>query len=152
LPPGQVGLYYSTQLSAGSCTGNVNWNLNSGTLPPGVNLYPGGVINGTPTATGTFNFNLAITDGATATNHDFSLTINPAAAPPSLSHGTKSGAQFQFTVTGSTGLNYTIQSSTNLMSTNWTSILITNPTVNTFLFSDQNATNPSRYYRILLGP
>lgn len=151
LPAGQVGLYYSTSLSADSCTGNVNWNLNSGTLPPGLSLYAGGLINGTPTGSGTFNFNVSVTDGANGTNHNFSLTIN-SAAPPSLSQGIKSGSQFQFLVTGSTGLNYTIQTSTNLASTNWTSILITNPTVNPFLFSDPNATNRSRFYRILLGP
>ncbi len=152
LPAGQIGIFYSTQLSASTCSGNVNWNLNSGTLPPGVNLFAGGVINGTPTATGTFHFIASASDGATATNHDFSLTINPAPAPPSLSQAVKSGSQFQFTVTGSTGLNYTIQASTNLASTNWISLLITNPTANTFLFSDPNATNRSRYYRILLGP
>jgi hypothetical protein len=152
LPSGQVGAYYSTQLSAASCSGNVNWNLNSGALPPGLNLYTGGAINGTPTSTGTFNFNLSVTDGANSTNHNFSLTINPAPIPPSLGQAIKSGSQFQFSVTGSTGVNYTIQSTTNLISTNWASILTTNPTANTFLFSDPNATNPSRYYRILIGP
>jgi len=152
LPTGQVGLYYSTQLSADSCSGNVNWSLNSGSLPPGLNLYSGGALNGTPTANGTFNFNVSASDGINATNHTFSLTINQAASPPSLGQATKSGSQFQFFVTGSTGLNYTIQASTNLASSNWSSILITNPTVNTFQFSDPNATNPSRYYRILIGP
>ena len=50
------------------------------------------------------------------------------------------------------GQNYTIQTSTNLKSTNWTSLLVTNPPVNTFIFADTNATNPARYYRVLLGP
>jgi len=152
LPAGQVSVYYSTQLSASSCSGNVNWNFISGGFPPGLSLYGGGVINGTPTATGTFNFILSAADGATTTNQNFKLTINPAPAPPSLGQATKSGSQFQFFVTGSTGLNYTIQSSTNLNSTNWTSLLITNPTASPFLFSDPNATNRSRYYRILIGP
>jgi len=97
-------------------------------------------------------FNASVTDGINTTNHDFSIRILPQATPPTLDHANKSGSQFQFSVTGSTGVNYTIQTSTNLISTNWTSILVTNPTVNTFLFSDPNATNGSRYYRILLGP
>ncbi len=152
LPGGQYGVFYSTQFSGSSCSGNnLNWSLNSGTLPPGLSLYSGGVLNGTPTNSGTFNFNVHVTDGSTSTNQNFSLAISPP-IPPTLGQGAKSGAQFQFFVTGSTGLNYTIQASTNLKSTNWTSILVTNPTVNTFLFSDPNATNPSRYYRILLGP
>ncbi len=151
LPDGQFGVYYSTQLSASSCSGNLNWSLNSGTLPPGLTLFSGGALNGTPTNSGTFNFTAHVTDGSISTNQNFSLTIS-SPIPPTLGHAIKSGAQFQFQVNGSTGLNYTIQASTNLKSTNWTSILVTNPTVNTFLFSDPNATNPSRYYRILLGP
>jgi hypothetical protein len=152
LPAGQVGLYYSTQLSASSCSGNVNWSFNSGTLPPGINLYSGGALNGTPTTNGTFNFTANVSDGSTSTNQNFSLTINPALVPPTFGPAAKSGAQFQFFVNGSTGVNYTVQASTNLNSTNWTSVLVTNPTVNTFLFSDPNATNPARYYRVLLGP
>ena len=152
LPSGQVGVYYSTALSASSCSGNLNWNLSSGSLPTGINLYSGGAINGTPTTNGTFNFTVQISDGINSTNQNFSLTINQPAVPPTLGQVSKSGSQFQFSVTGSTGQNYTIQASTNLSSTNWTSILTTNPTVNTFLISDPNATNPSRYYRVLLGP
>ena len=152
LPAGQIGVYYSTQLSASSCSGNVNWSLNSGTLPPGINIYSSGPLNGTPTASGTFNFTAHVTDGVTSTNQNFSLTISPPIVPPTLGQAVKSGAQFQFFINGSTGVNYTIQASTNLSSTNWTSVLVTNPTVNTFLFSDPNATNPARYYRVLLGP
>jgi len=152
LPDGQVGVYYATQVSADSCSGNQNWSLNSGALPPGISLYGGGQINGTCSTTGTYHFNASVSDGINTTNHDFSIRIVPQAAPPTLGQLTKSGSQFQFSVTGSTGVNYTIQASTNLGSTNWTSLLITNPTVNTFQFSDPNATNASRYYRILLGP
>jgi hypothetical protein len=152
LPDGQVGVYYATQLSADTCSGNANWSLNSGSLPPGFNLYGGGQINGTCSSTGTYHFNAFVSDGINSTNHDFSIRIVPQAIPPSFGQATKSGSQFQFSVTGSTGQNYTIQTSTNLMSPNWTSLLVTNPTVNTFQFSDPNATNSSRYYRILLGP
>lgn len=152
LPSGQIGVYYSTQLFAASCSGNLIWNLNSGSLPPGLNLYSYGTINGTPQTNGTFNFSVQLGDGANSTNQNFILTINPPAIPPTFSHSSKIGSQFQFSVAGSTGVNYTIQTSTNLFSTNWASLLITNPTVNPFLFSDTNATNPSRFYRILLGP
>lgn len=152
LPSGQLGVYYSNQLSATSCSGNFNWTLNSGTLPPGLALYSPGALNGTPTNSGTFNFTVHVTDGSSAsTNQNFSLTIN-LPVPPTVGQATKSGGQFQFAVSGFAGQNYTIQASTNLKSTNWTSLLVTNPSVNTFLFSDPNATNPSRYYRVLIGP
>jgi hypothetical protein len=152
LPDGQVGVFYSTALSATTCSGNANWSLNSGTLPPGFNLDGSGFITGTCSTTGTYNFNASVSDGATATNHDFSIKILQQATPPTLGQATRSGSHFQFTVNGSVGQNYTIQAATNLGSTNWTSILVTNPTLNTFQISDTNATNPARFYRILIGP
>ena len=88
LPGGQFGVYYSTQLSASSCSGNLNWSLNSGTLPPGLTLFSGGPLNGTPTNSGTFNFNLHATDGTASTNQNFSLTIS-SPIPPTLGHAIK---------------------------------------------------------------
>jgi putative Ig domain-containing protein/carboxypeptidase family protein len=152
LASGQVGVYYSNALSAVSCAGNFTWTVNSGTLPPGLALYSPGALNGTPTNSGTFNFTVHVTDGSSAaTNQNYSLTIN-SPVPPTVGQPTKSGTNFQFAVSGFAGQNYTIQTSTNLKSANWTSILVTNPPVNTFLFSDPNATNPARYYRVLPGP
>ena len=153
LPNGQVGVYYSIQLSGTSCSGFLNWSLNSGTLPPGVSLYSGGPLNGTPSTNGTFLFNVRADDGnGHSTNQNYSLTINPSVTPPTMGQASKSGNQFQFIVTGSQGQNYTIQVSTNLKSTNWVSILVTNPTMNSFFISDPNATNPARFYRVLVGP
>jgi hypothetical protein len=153
LQNGQVGVYYSNQLSATSCSGNFNWTLNSGALPPGLTLYSPGALNGTPTNSGTFLFSVHVTDGSSAfTNQNFSLTINPFATPPTLGQMSKSGSQFQFAVFGFAGQNYTIQASTNLKSSNWTSLLITNPPVDVFIFAETNATNPARFYRVLLGP
>lgn len=152
LASGQVGVYYSNQLSAASCNGNFTWTINSGTLPPGLTLYSPGALNGTPTNSGTFNFTVHIVDSAAvATNQNFSLTINPA-QPPTLGQPAKNGGQFQFFISGSAGQNYTVQTSTNLGSTNWSLLLITNSPVNSFMVSDTNATNRARYYRVLLGP
>jgi hypothetical protein len=152
LAPGQVGIYYSNQLSAASCSGNFNWSLDSGSLPPGITLYSPGALNGTATNSGTFVFTVHVVDGnSIATNQNFSLTINPYATPPTLGQMSKSGTHFQFAVSGLAGQYYTIQTSTNLKSTNWTSLLVTNPPVNTFIISDTNATNPMRFYRALLG-
>ena len=53
---------------------------------------------------------------------------------------------------GVAGQNYTLQMSTNLASTNWISILVTNAPAGSFFITDPNATNIGRYYRILVGP
>src|SRR5262249_16984721 len=51
----------------------------SGNLPGGINLSTGGVLQGTPAATGTFNFQLQVTDdtGAIGTQ-PFAITIHTA--------------------------------------------------------------------------
>jgi hypothetical protein len=56
-------------------------------------------------------------------------------------------------LTGATGQNYTVQMSTNLRSTNWTSIALTNSaTTNSFIVIDPNATDKQRFYRVEAGP
>ncbi|HLX68494.1 MAG TPA: carboxypeptidase regulatory-like domain-containing protein [Verrucomicrobiae bacterium] len=153
LSNGQVGIYYSDQFSASSCSGNVNWSVFSGSPPPGLTLYSGGAFNGTPSTNGTFSFTVQANDGnGHSTNQSFSLTINPAPQPPTLGQPSRSGGRFQFSVNATAGQNYTIQMSTNLNSTNWSSILVTNPTMNSFFITDPNATNPARFYRVLMGP
>jgi hypothetical protein len=153
LPSGTVGVYYSQQFSASSCNGNFNWSTNGGTVPPGLTLYPGGPLNGTPTTNGTFNFTIHVSDnGGASTNQTFSLTINsPPTSPTITAPARLSNSQFQMTVNGSSGLNYTVQMSTNLASTNWTTLLITNPPTTSFLFKDTSATNAARFYRVF-GP
>jgi hypothetical protein len=72
-------------------------------------------------------------------------------APPTLNPLALSNGVFGMLIGGSTGPNYTIQTSTNLI--DWVGLLTTNPAVLPFLFADTLATNTnSRYYRVLAGP
>ena len=64
LPSGVQGTVYGATLAA---TGGVFprvWTLAAGTLPPGLSLDSGGVISGIPSATGTYNFTVRVTDNA----------------------------------------------------------------------------------------
>jgi len=66
---------------------------------------------------------------------------------------TSSSGQFRFLLNGTANQNYTLQVSTDLSSTNWTTLYTTNnPEAGTFLLTDPNATNQQRFYRILVGP
>ncbi|MCL5005716.1 MAG: Ig domain-containing protein [Acidobacteria bacterium] len=92
---GNEGVPYTAPLQATGGTGALTWNLASGSsLPAGLSLATAGIISGTPTATGTFNFTVTVSDSGTpaqAASGQFSITIMGAMviATPSLPDGTK---------------------------------------------------------------
>ncbi len=76
---------YSTTFTAAGGTGPYTWALasNSQPLPAGITLSAGGVLSGTPSVTGGFNFNYIVTDSAahTFTGSAFlSFTVHPQSA------------------------------------------------------------------------
>jgi hypothetical protein len=65
LPSGSVGTAYSIPLKASGGTPAYAWSITSGSLPSGLGLSASsGVISGTPTANGTYNFTIAVADSA----------------------------------------------------------------------------------------
>jgi hypothetical protein len=77
-----AGQAYSMTLSASGGKAPYTWSLASGQLPAGVSLSSAGVISGTPTASGNFNFTVDVTDSeSTAQTAGYSETLAVAAAP-----------------------------------------------------------------------
>ena len=83
LPRGTVGTAYNRTLQRSGGTAPFTWSF-TGTLPADLNLNPStGVISGTPSAAGTFNFTPQVTDGLSLSDTQaLSITIN--AVPSSL--------------------------------------------------------------------
>src|ERR1700687_3930270 len=82
MPAGSISTgvaYPSTTLAASGGTAPFTWVVTTGSLPAGLALSSGGVISGTPSASGTFPFTVTVTDSAspahTATA-SLSITIN----------------------------------------------------------------------------
>ncbi len=76
LPNGVVGVLYSQSLTGTGGFGTYSFALDSGTLPPGVNLS-GANLTGTPNSAGTFNFVLRATDGLGCTGtRAYSIVIS----------------------------------------------------------------------------
>lgn len=106
LPGGTVGVAYGQTLTATGGTAPYAWSVSAGTLPAGVTLSATGVLAGTPTAAGSFNFTVQVADNAAATaTKALSLVVQPpslviSSASP-LPGGTV-GASYQqaLTVTG----------------------------------------------------
>lgn len=69
LPGGTVGTSYLQTLTGSGGTLPYSWSLvaGQGSLPPGLGLSGGGVISGTPTTLGTYNFSVKVTDAVAAT-------------------------------------------------------------------------------------
>ncbi len=109
LPQGEVGQSYATTLSASGGTGiGYTWSLaNGSSLPGGLSLSSGGVISGTPTASGPFSFTVQVTDSAGGSGTQaFSLSI--ATGPtitnaPTLPNGTQGVTYSSVTLTATGG-------------------------------------------------
>jgi hypothetical protein len=72
---------------------------------------------------------------------------------PSLANPVRvSSSQFQFLLNGLAGQSYTIQTVTNLGSTNWSALLTTNAPCASVYILDGQATSGQRFYRALVMP
>lgn len=67
LPDGTRTVAYSNVLTASGGTAPYSYAVTAGALPGGLTLTTGGVLSGTPTATGSFNFSVTATDSSTGT-------------------------------------------------------------------------------------
>jgi large repetitive protein len=115
---------YSATISATGGTGAKSFAVTSGSLPTGLSLSSGGVLSGTATAAGTYNFTVTATDAAGVTaNQAYTLVVSPPVnvpqtitfgalpsrigtdAPFVLSATATSGLPVSFNVTGPATLN-----------------------------------------------
>jgi uncharacterized repeat protein (TIGR03803 family) len=135
----------------------------SGGLPPGLSLSPGGVISGTPTAVGSYNFTVTVTDsmGGTA-SHAFTITINIAVhvATTTLPSWTVNQPGYNQTVSASGGTGTLTFSSSGAIPTGLTlstsGVLSGTPrVVGTFTFTitatDSIGASSSQTYAVTIG-
>ena len=105
-----VGSTYSHSFTATGGTGAKSFAVTAGALPAGLTLAADGTLSGTPSAIGTSNFTVTVSDSATPVVTDsnaYSITIAPEplvvnkANPASVVVGTP--YSHSFTATGGTG-------------------------------------------------
>jgi hypothetical protein len=76
VPNGTAGTAYNQSLSQTGALGTPSYSVTAGALPPGVTLSATGTISGTPTATGTFNFTVTVSDASGCSgSQSYSITI-----------------------------------------------------------------------------
>jgi hypothetical protein len=99
---GTVNSPFSQTFTQTGGVGTTNFTLNSGTLPTGLTLHTSGVLDGTPTVTGSFPITVKATDsnGCVGVGPTYTLTINQPPTITSANNVTfKVGAPGSFTVT-----------------------------------------------------
>ena len=106
LPNPTVGAAYSQTVSASGGTAPYMFAVTAGATPAGVVLSAAGVLSGTPTAAGTFNFTVTATDnGGFTGSRAYTFTVAAPAiaiAPASLANAV-AGQAYSSTVTASGG-------------------------------------------------
>jgi len=110
LPAGTAGQPYSQTFTQTGGAGAITWSVTPGSLPGNLSLAPAsGVLAGTPTTFGGFNFTVTATDANGCTGaRVYTLTINPPCAgvtvnPATLSDGTV-GTIYNATVSATGGV------------------------------------------------
>lgn len=82
LPNAAADAPYTATLTATGGAAPYTWTIEPGfALPPGLSLNSDGVLSGTPTAGGSFNFTVRVTDAGPpvqSTTRQFAITVNPA--------------------------------------------------------------------------
>jgi len=82
LPPATVGSFTRSKIGVTGGAQPLTWKLSGGNLPPGLKLNPTkGVIAGTPTAPGIYNFEVTVTDSnnpAMQIQREFRLVVTAA--------------------------------------------------------------------------
>ena len=82
LPGATAGTAYSNTLSQTGALGTPTFAVTAGSLPTGLTLSTAGTISGTPTATGTFNFTVTVSDASGCSgSQSYSITVACPANP-----------------------------------------------------------------------
>jgi hypothetical protein len=147
LPNGTNGSSYNQQLQA---IGGVpfagvpySWSLVSASLPPTLNLATNGLLSGSLTSGGQYNFTVQAQDSAGAA-YNQSLALNVINTNiPTLSVGTASG-QIIVLWPASAGTNYTLEMTTNLSTGPWVPATNGVPQ-NAYLFTNSS---PAVFFRL----
>lgn len=164
LSNGTAGVAYSQSFSQTGALGSPSYAVTAGALPTGMSLSLSGVLSGTPTATGTFNFTVTVADASGCTGTQaYSITVGCPVigiTPTSLPSGTAGAAYSQsLSQSGGVGtITYSVTSGTEPSGTTLSSTgtLSGTPTATgTYTFTvtatDQNGCTGSQAYTVVIN-
>jgi large repetitive protein len=169
LPDGTAGQFYSATLQTAGGFPPITFSIMGGSLPPGINLSSSGVISGTPTSGGFYNFTVQAVDSLAGavqtTSKSFSIyvyaviTVSPAVLPNVV---VNSPFSIQLSASGGTapyffGFNYESGEPYPWLSLTSGGVLSGTPpstgnfTVNIYVY-DQSESYAEKSYTLVVGP
>jgi uncharacterized protein YhjY with autotransporter beta-barrel domain len=109
-----IGVAYSQSIAAAGGAAPYTYAISAGSLPAGLSLSPSGVVSGTPTAGGAYNFTITATDSSTGTGAPFtgSRAYIVTVAAPTLVLSPGSGSLPSATVGGAYSQGFTASGGT----------------------------------------
>lgn len=146
LPSGQKDVPYSVQIVANNAD---SFSLFDGSLPAGLDLNAAGLLSGTPSAAGFFNFTVRATNEFGWSNRAFDLLIAGQIPPRILAvRSTNGNVRIDWTNYNATG-SIEVHRATNIVVTNiaWSNlgVVVTSPWTN-------DAAPAPAYYKLHLVP
>lgn len=100
----KMGAAYNAILSASGGTPAYSWSIASGSLPSGLSLSSAGAISGTPSASGTSTFTVAVKDSGSPSQNvtaSESITVSASTSPLTISSPTLAAGQVGAAYSGS---------------------------------------------------
>lgn len=94
LTAGQMTVPYNLQFTATG--GSPTWAVSSGALPGGLTLSSAGLLSGTPTAAGDFNFKVTATDGGRSDTQTYSISVVPKLVIGPTNRSAEVGLAYRF--------------------------------------------------------
>ena len=108
LPAATLGAAYNQNITASGGSGPYTFAVTVGSLPAGLSLTSAGVLSGTPTAGGSFNFTVTATDSSTGSGPftgamAYTLSVPPVTPAPGTLPAATLGAAYNQNITASGG-------------------------------------------------
>jgi uncharacterized delta-60 repeat protein len=143
---GTVGTPYTQVLSVNGVAASFNFTQPSGTLPSGLTLSGAGLLSGTPTTLGDYQFTVQAADpftGQCSGSQNYFLTVAITLDVPAR----QPDGSVQFTVHLEPGRTYTVQSSVDLIT--WHDLMTFTATSTSQTVSDPAPDLSRGYYRVV---